>query len=81
MSESQKDPEVICTIKHHTGREMIVTPGTYTYSGFGMGYLYVSDERKEWCTANEARIICEEEGLEFRKIDPLSGYTGTYLGD
>ena len=71
----KSDPErVIGTVQHHSGSQMDITPGTFVYKGFGAGTLHVSEDRSESCTKMQAYDICDEEGLEFRRIDPLSGY-------
>lgn len=58
-----------------------ITPGTFVYHGFGMGFLYLSRHRSVWCSGTQARCLCDRLDMEFRYVDSFSGYTPVYLGD
>lgn len=73
--------KLITTVTHHTGRELPIYPGTYDYSGWGTGTFYMDGEVIQSISPSEARKKAKEAGLPYRKVDPLSGYSGTYLGD
>lgn len=79
--EKREDEKPITTVTHHSGREMPVYPGDYVYSGFGQGTLYLGDGEEVSCSKSEAKQKVEDTEYDYRFLDPLSGYTGTYLGD
>ena len=70
--------------RYFTGEESSIYPGLFVYSGFGMGYLYLSDGSKAWCSPSEAQTICRESkeaGVVFRYVDSFHGYSPIALGD
>ncbi len=65
-------------VEHHsTCREsgVEITPGLYSYSGFGIGTLYLADGVEVGSVRrDEAEAVCAAAGLRFRYFDCLSGY-------